>query len=74
MIELLICASDIPEEKVWKSKQTGKKYFRITAVEMKQPDKYGNTHTAYMTQNQNEREAGCSKVYGGKGKKFDFKK
>lgn len=74
MIELLICASDIPEERVWESSKTHKKYFRITAVEMKKPDQYGNTWTAYMTQNQNEREAGCSKVYVGKGKKFDFKK
>lgn len=72
MLNLKICLSDIPEAKIYKA-QNGKKYITISAVELKEKDKYDNTHTCYIRQTKEEREAKQAKVYVGNGKKIDFK-
>ena len=41
---------------------------------MKQPDKYGNTHTIYMMQSKEEREARADRIYIGKGKEYGGKR
>ncbi len=47
MIELKICKTDIPESKIYKAKN-GKEYFTILIVELKEKDKFDNTHTCYI--------------------------
>lgn len=72
MINLNICLSDIPEAKIYKA-NNGKQYITISAVELKEKDKFDNTHTCYIRQTKEEREAKQAKVYVGNGKKIDFK-
>jgi hypothetical protein len=40
---------------------------------LKEKDKFDNTHTCYIRQTKEEREAKQAKVYVGNGKKIDFK-
>lgn len=48
----------------------GKKYLNAVVTELKEADKYGNTHTIYLSQSKDEREAKAAKVYIGKGKQY----
>lgn len=66
MIVLDICLSDIPAEKITTGKN-GKKYCKMCLTEMRQRDKWGNTHTVYMSQSKEERAARVEKQWVGKG-------
>lgn len=66
-----ICLTDIDGAKIV-AHANGKKYLNITIAQMREPDQYGNTHTIYITQKQNERTAGEGKIYIGKAKAFVF--
>jgi hypothetical protein len=72
MLSLNICLSDIPEAKIYKAKN-GKQYITISVMKLKEKNKYGNTHTCYIRQTKEEREAKQDKVYVGNGQKIDFK-
>ena len=52
--------------------ENGKKYMNITIATRREPDKYENTHTVFMSQTKEEREAGTGRIYIGSGKGFDF--
>ena len=71
MIVTNICLSDIPAEKRIKGSD-GKIYCNIVITEMKQADKFENTHTAYMAQTKEEREVKTDRIYVGKGKEYIF--
>jgi hypothetical protein len=43
-----ICVSEIPKDKIFEAKN-GKKYLRFTIARMKEPDKYNETHTIYIS-------------------------
>lgn len=73
MIVLNICLSDIPESKRFLGKD-GKWYTNIITTELKNPDKFNNTHTVYMSQTKEENEARTEKVYIGRGKEHVYKK
>lgn len=73
MIVTSICLSDIPEAKITTA-SNGKKYVNIVIDERKEKDKYDNTHTAYLSQTKEEREAKQAKVYVGNGKEYKFNK
>ena len=66
-----ICLSDIPKEKI-KVAENGKKYLNIVVSQMREPDKYEQTHTVFVSQSKDEREAREDKVYIGKGKMMEF--
>lgn len=70
MIKLNINLSAIPKEKIFNGKKG--KYLTIITQEMKQPDSYGNTHTVFIEQTKEEREAKAEKIYIGKGKETTF--
>ncbi len=72
MLSLNICLSDIQEAKIYKAKN-GKQYITISVMKLKEKNKYGNTHTCYIRQTKEEREAKQAKVYVGNGQKIDFK-
>lgn len=65
-INSFICLSDIPAEARKKGKD-GKVYVNITVSRMKNPDIYNNTHTLYIRQTKEEREAQKERCYIGKG-------
>ena len=71
MIITSICLSDIPEDKITTS-SNGKKYVNIVVDQRKEKDQYDNTHTAYMSQSKDERQAKVPKKYVGNGKEYTF--
>ncbi|MFA5849970.1 MAG: hypothetical protein WC833_08805 [Bacteroidales bacterium] len=68
-----ICLDDIPPAAVKQDQETKKRYLAFTASRMKQPDKYGNTHTIYVRQSKEEKERKVEKRYLGKALEFSFK-
>ncbi len=72
MINVSICLTDIPKDKITKSEKNGKQYLSIIVDERKEADTYGNTHTAYISQSKEEREQGVKRVYIGNGKEYKF--
>jgi hypothetical protein len=71
MIVTSICLSDIPEDKITTS-SNGKKYVNIVVDQRKEKDQYDNTHTVYMSQSKDERQAKVPKKYVGNGKEYTF--
>ena len=69
MITASICLNDIPQFR-YKKDKNGNTYINFTISEMKQPDKWGNTHTLYLSQSKEERENKVERVYIGKGKEW----
>lgn len=71
MIVTSICLTDIPEDKITIS-SNGKKYVNIVVDQRKEKDPYDNTHTVYMSQSKDERQAKVPKKYVGNGKEYTF--
>lgn len=71
MIVTSICLTDIPEDKITTS-SNGKKYVNIVVDQRKEKDQYDNTHTVYMSQSKDERQAKVPKKYVGNGKEYTF--
>lgn len=72
MIIIDICLSDIPASGRKKSDKNGKTYAKVVVDERKETDKFGNTHTLYMSQTKEEREAKKDREYVGSGVEFKF--
>jgi len=71
MIIQNICLSDIPAGSRFKGKD-GKIYTNIIVTELREKDKFDNTHTVYMSQSKEDREAKAEKVYIGRGKEVVY--
>ena len=71
MITLSICLSDLPKEKIQTS-TNGKKYINLVVDKRKEAGKYGETHTLYVSQSKEEREAKDDKKYVGSGKEYVY--
>ena len=69
MIILDIDFSAIPKDRLTEAKN-GHLYGKVCLVEMKQPDNWGNTHTLYMQQTKEEREARADRIYIGKAREY----
>lgn len=72
MINISICLTDLPKEKITTSEKNGKKYINLVVDALKEKDKYGKTHTIYLSQSKEEREAKEKKVYVGSGREYVF--
>ena len=72
VINLSICLSDLPKEKIQKAKN-GKLYININIRKRKEPDQFGQDVYATVQQTKEEKEAKTDKLYVGNGKyvKFD---
>ena len=70
-ISISICLSDIPKDRI-KAADNGKKYINLAVTRMKEPDRYEQTHTVFVSQSKEEREAREDKIYVGKGKEINF--
>lgn len=71
MITISICLSDIPAEARHKA-NNGKVYANFCIDERKEPDQYGNTHSVWVSQTREERQARAEKKYVGSGKEYKF--
>lgn len=71
MINISLCLSDLPEEKINKGKN-GKKYINLCVAARRQPDPYGNTHALWVSQTKEERDTKAPKTYVGNGKEYSL--
>lgn len=71
-ISVSICLSDIPKSAI-KVADNGKKYMNIVVASRQNEDKYGKTHTVYMSQSKEDRDAKMDKCYIGSGKAYQPK-
>lgn len=71
MINLNICLSDIPKDKI-RTGSNGKKYLDITVSDLREIDDKGNTHKVAVRQSKEEREAKTPVTYLGRGKEIIF--
>lgn len=70
-INCYICLSDIPKDEHIKLGKDGKKYLNICIAERRDADKHGNTHTIYVSQSKEERDAKVDKKYIGSGRAYN---
>lgn len=66
LINCSICLSDIPKERI-KLANNGKKYLSITVQDFREVDEYGHTHSLFISQTKEEREAKEKRTYIGRG-------
>ena len=75
MINLSICLSDIPKDKMKKA-ENGKIYVNLSAIPLKEEtvkaDEYGNTHAVCVSRTKEEREAKTPAIWVGRGKELVF--
>ena len=69
LINISICVSDIPKDKI-KRGNNGKLYANMVVASRKEVSQYGETHTVYMSNTKEEREANAAKIYVGSGKEL----
>jgi hypothetical protein len=69
IINISICLSDLPKDKI-KQAANGKKYINLVCASRKEVGNYGESHTVYVSQSKEEREAGAQTVYVGAGKEY----
>ena len=72
LISISICLSDIPKDKI-KVATNGKKYLNLAVAQRKEVSQYGETHTVFVSQDKDEREANLAVCYVGGGKEFTQK-
>ena len=71
MIQISICLSDLPKEKIVVSEKNKKKYITLCLAKRKEVSKYGETHTLYVPKSKEERETPT--LYVGGGKEIEYK-
>lgn len=72
LINISVCLSDIPKDKI-KLANNGKKYISLVVASRKEVSQYGETHTVFVSQDKEEREAKQEVCYVGGGKEFTQK-
>ncbi|MDR2927154.1 MAG: hypothetical protein LBV41_02965 [Cytophagaceae bacterium] len=72
IINVSLCLSDLPKDKMKAAEKNGKIYINLVVADRREADNYGNTHTLYVSQTKEEREAKANKTYVGQGKVVDF--
>lgn len=72
LINVSLCVSDIPRDKIFVA-ENGKKYISISVSELREADRYENTHCVFMRQSKEERERRDDRVYVGRGRAVVFR-
>lgn len=72
IINVSVCLTDLPKDKI-KLAENGKKYISLTIRDLQTIDAYGNTHTLFVSQTKEEREAKANRTYVGRGKEVVFR-
>ncbi|MDR1556212.1 MAG: hypothetical protein LBS88_04170 [Tannerellaceae bacterium] len=71
LINISICLTDLPKNKIKQSENNGKKYINLCVASRKEVGKYGETHTVHVSKTKEERESGAPVIYVGYGKEFN---
>ncbi len=71
MITISVCLTDLPKEAIQTGKN-GKKYINLVVDKRKAESQYGETHTLYVSQTKEQREAKEDKIYVGGGREYLF--
>ena len=69
LINISVCLSDLPKDKI-KQAANGKKYINLVCASRKEVSQYGETHTVFVSQTKDEREANEAVIYVGSGKEY----
>ena len=69
LVNMSICLSDLPTEKI-KVGTNKKKYINLVIAKRREEGAYGETHTIFVSSTKEEREANAAKVYVGSGKEY----
>jgi hypothetical protein len=72
IINVSVCLTDLPKDKI-KLADNGKKYISLTIRDLQTIDAYGNTHTLFVSQTKEERDAKANRTYVGRGKEVVFR-
>lgn len=72
MIDVKINVSKIDKDRLFEGDKGT--YLDIIVAPRKGTDQYGNTHTVYMKQTEDERKAKADKIYLGSGRLIEFNK
>lgn len=75
MINISICLTDLKDkcpDKI-KAAANGKKYVNLCLADRKETGKYGETHSLFVSQTKEERDAGNETVYVGYGIEYKAK-
>ena len=71
MIRVNINLDQVPQGAIW-TNQKGEKMVSIVVASRKEVDQYGNTHSVYINQSEEERLKGTPKIYVGRGKEYSY--
>lgn len=66
-----ICMNDIPKD-AFKVADNGKTYLNFIVAKRQEVGRYGHTHSIYLSQTQEERNAKANKVYIGDAKEHQM--
>lgn len=69
IINISICLSDIPKDKI-KVGKNGKKYMNFTVANRREVSKYGETHVVFVSNTKEEREANAQTTFVGGGREY----
>lgn len=70
MITLSICVTDIPKNAIIMSEKNGKRYLSIVVDNLKEVDRFGNTHSVKLSQSKEDRANKVKPTYIGNGKEW----
>ena len=71
IINLSICLSDIPKDKIKKSEKNSKVYVNLALFERQEKNQYGDTHSISVPRSKEERENKVPIIYVGSGTLYD---
>jgi len=71
-IKLNICLSDLPNERIYTSKN-GKKYIALNLMQRKEKSQYGETHTISVCKTKEDFESKAKTMYVGGGTLIEYK-
>ena len=69
LITISLCVSDIPKDKI-KQADNGKKYLNLCVSKRREIGQFGETHTVFISNTKEEREANAPTIYVGSGKEY----
>jgi hypothetical protein len=69
LINISICLSDIPKDKI-KVGKNGKKYMNFTVASRKEVSQYGETHVVFVSRTKEERESNAPTTFVGGGREY----
>jgi len=73
MLKISVCLTDIPKERIKRSKDGKKAYAEFLIGSLKEKDKYGNEFFVALSNSKEEREAKVETIFVGNGKEIGKK-